>query len=69
VSNLVHANKTEAVSREGGSQPFDPSALSESQVGKPVCKRPLCNPDTEKKVGVVLKNPCTTPSCERGVYV
>jgi hypothetical protein len=53
VSILVHANNIEAVIREGGSQPFNPSALSESRVGKPVCKRPLCNPDTEKKACVL----------------
>jgi hypothetical protein len=27
VSTLVHANKTNAVSREGGSDPFDPTVL------------------------------------------
>jgi hypothetical protein len=69
VSTLVHANKTEAVSREGGSQPFDPSALRESRVGKPVYKRPLCNPDTEKKACVLSLRIHVHPCPVRVEYV
>jgi hypothetical protein len=68
VSSLVHANKRDEVSREGGFSCIR-SVCPEGDEGKPVCKRPSHNPDTEKKSGVVLKNLCTTPSSERGVWV
>jgi hypothetical protein len=54
VSTLVHANKGDEVSREGGSQPFQ-SICPEGDQGKSVCKRPACNPKTEKKACVCLK--------------
>jgi hypothetical protein len=68
VSTLVHANKTEKVSREGGSRPFDPTALGKSW-GKPVYKRPACNPETEMKACVCLEECVYTLSSEHGVCV
>ena len=68
VSTLVHANKTDEVSREGGSRPFDLTALGK-ELWKLVCKRPTCNLETEMKASVFLDECVYTPSSERRVCV
>jgi hypothetical protein len=47
VSTLVHANKTDEESREGGSEPLDPTVLSESR-GSQSVKIPWFIPESRK---------------------
>jgi hypothetical protein len=68
VSTLVHANKTDEVSCEGGLSSIR-SDCPEGDEGKPVCKRPSCNSDTEKKACVCPEESVYTPVQSCGVCV
>ena len=59
MSTLVHANKTDEVSREGGgSHPFDPTVLRVMK-GSQSVRDPRVIQIQKRKPVVVLKNLCT----------
>jgi hypothetical protein len=64
----MHANKIDEVSREGGFSSIG-SVCPEGDQGKPVCKRPRCNFDTEKKACVCREESVYIPVQNCGVCV
>ena len=58
MSTLVHENKTEEVSHEGGSHPFDPTILRGIK-GSQSVRDPRVILIQEGKLVFVLKNLCT----------